>query len=116
VYPAAVSLGASEKFAQTPAIREQSLLKKVAAVYGGDLREAEAILTAQALALNAIFTEVERDDAPRRKRMSDVGILLNCQVWIETMASSSSTNRSEMRSLQPCARNTIICLWNHKQS
>jgi hypothetical protein len=72
VYPAAVSLGASEKFAQTPAIREQSLLKKVAAVYGGDLREAEAILTAQALALNAIFTEVERDDAPRRKRMSDV--------------------------------------------
>ncbi len=31
---------------------------KVAAVQGGDLREAEAILTAQALALNAIFTEM----------------------------------------------------------
>ena len=31
---------------------------KVVAVQGGDLREAEAILTAQALALNAIFTEM----------------------------------------------------------
>ena len=31
---------------------------KVAAVQGGDLHEAEAILTAQALALNAIFTEM----------------------------------------------------------
>jgi hypothetical protein len=36
-----------------------SVLKaKVAAVHRGDLREAEAILTAQALALNAIFTEL----------------------------------------------------------
>src|SRR5512147_2861927 len=34
------------------------LTAKVAAVQGGDLREAEAILTAQALALNAIFTEM----------------------------------------------------------
>ena len=34
------------------------LTAKVAAIQGGDLREAEAILTAQALALNAIFTEM----------------------------------------------------------
>jgi hypothetical protein len=46
---------------------------KVAAVHRGDLREAEAILTAQALALNAIFTEMAVYAGLNMKHSLDVG-------------------------------------------
>ena len=71
------------------------LTAKVAAVQGGDLREAEAILTAQALALNAIFTEMAVYAGLNMKHSLDVvercmRLALKaqgqCRVTLETLA------------------------------
>ena len=56
---AAVTVEFSKRVGELKLVESVSVLNaKVAAIHGGDLREAEAILTAQALALHAIFTEM----------------------------------------------------------
>ena len=56
---AAVAVEFSKRVGELKLVESVSVLNaKVAAIHRGDLREAEAILTAQALALNAIFTEM----------------------------------------------------------
>jgi hypothetical protein len=71
------------------------LTAKVAVIQGGDLREAEAILTAQALALNAIFTEMavyaglnmkHSLDAVERCMRLALKAQGQCRVTLETLA------------------------------
>jgi hypothetical protein len=68
---------------------------KVAAVHGGDLREVEAILTAQALALNAIFTQMAVYSGLNIRHSLDVADRLlrlalraqaQCRATLETLA------------------------------
>lgn len=76
-----------------------ALKEKIAAVQGGDIRDAEAMLAGQAFALNAIFTELARRSA------SSIGQNLNaserylrlalkaqsqCRATLETLASIKS--------------------------
>jgi hypothetical protein len=79
------------KLAETVSV----LNAKVASVHCGDLREAEAILTAQALALNAIFTDMAVRSGVNMRHSLDVADRLmrlalkaqgQCRATFETLA------------------------------